>query len=390
MARRPKPWYWKARKSWYVTINGCRHRLGTTKAEADQRFAELRRSPPEKRVATAESLAGIIDVFLDWNHRHRALDTYEWYRYRLQRFVDRDPDLTVEQLRPYHVQEWVDSYADLKTTSRRNYFRSIKRCMNWALQQGYINNNPIAHLEVPGSERKETIVSPAEYDLLLKHAGNDCLRDLITVTRETGCRPQESLRVEARHVDLANHRWLFPQNESKGKSSMRAVYLNDVALAITRQLMGAHPEGPLFRNSQGDPWTTEAVNCAFDRIRIRMGKAEMVRQGIEIGDEEIANFIPGLKTSKRVKGCVRQKTQAELREEAKRKLTSRYITANQPRHSLYCLRHTFATEALERGVDSMVVGVLLGHKDPSMLARVYQHLSHNPSHLLEQTRKATA
>lgn len=61
-----------------------------------------------------------------------------------------------------------------------------------------------------------------------------------------------------------------------------------------------------------------------------------------------------------------------------------------PRYSLYALRHSWATNALERGIDALTVAVLMGHSDPSTLARVYQHLSHNPKHLLEQARRAIA
>jgi integrase len=345
------------------------------------------RQPKDRRVIESHSLTAIIDVFLEWNHRHRSPDTYEWYRYRLQRFVDRYPDLTVDELKPYHVQEWVDSYPDFKSTSQRNYFRSIKRCTKWALKQGYIDTDPLVHMDVPGSDRKETIVTPDEYQKLLKYCVSDSLRDLIIVTRETGCRPQESLRVEARHVDLKNSRWVFPQKEAKGKKAPRVVYLPDAALEITKRLMREYPEGTLFRNALGNPWTTEAVNCAIDRIRTRFGKAEMKKEGTVISVAEIKAFIPKLKPTKRVKGVEREKTKAELREEAKRKLTSRYIGKNFPRYSLYALRHTFATIALEK-VDSMTVSILLGHQDPSMLGRVYQHLGHNPDHLLEQARRA--
>ena len=41
------------------------------------------------------------------------------------------------------------------------------------------------------------------------------------------------------------------------------------------------------------------------------------------------------------------------------------------------------------GVDAITVSVLMGHRDPSTLAKVYQHLGHNPEYLLEQTKKAT-
>ena len=46
--------------------------------------------------------------------------------------------------------------------------------------------------------------------------------------------------------------------------------------------------------------------------------------------------------------------------------------------------------ALQRGVDALTVAILMGHKDPSQLAKVYQHLSHNPKHLLEQAKKAAS
>lgn len=39
--RHPSPWYWKARKGWYVTLRGKRHRLGQDQAEAHARFLAL-------------------------------------------------------------------------------------------------------------------------------------------------------------------------------------------------------------------------------------------------------------------------------------------------------------------------------------------------------------
>jgi hypothetical protein len=45
-------------------LDGQRHRLGSTKTEADKRFRTLIRKPAEQRVAAPESIAGIIDVFL--------------------------------------------------------------------------------------------------------------------------------------------------------------------------------------------------------------------------------------------------------------------------------------------------------------------------------------
>jgi hypothetical protein len=194
MARRPKPWFRKERQAWFVTINGAQHNLGPDKNQAYDRFHELMRQPTERRVSS-QLMAAIIDEFLDWCSRNRAEPTYEWYRYRLERFAQMYPSLRIADLRPFHVERWVAQY-DFSQTSRRNYLRSVKRCVRWAKLQGLIDSDPIAELEVPSANRKEVVVSPTEYDEILASIRDDGLRDLIELTWQTGCRPQKSLRVE--------------------------------------------------------------------------------------------------------------------------------------------------------------------------------------------------
>lgn len=389
MPREPKPWFWKQRSQWVVNIRGVRHYLGPDRDAAFEEFYRLMRQPVECRRVSSQSLVALIDVFLDWVQKHRSPVTYEWYRFRCQRFCQAYPELRVDQLKPYHVQEWADSF-DFSKTSRRNYLRAVKRALRWALTQGYIEHNPIQHLEIPAADRREVVVSASEFKAILNHAGADSLRDLINVTWETGCRPQESLRVEARHVDLENHRWVFPSSEAKGQRVPRIVYLTDAAFSITRRLMLKHPEGSLFRNSFGRVWTPDAVNCGFDRIQQRMGREEMIRRGMAITDDEIGTFITKLRRTRKRRGQDVSKTYAELRCEAKTKLVNRLAMSLAPRYCLYAIRHSWATHALERGVDSVTVAVLMGHADASMLARVYQHLTQNPRFLLEQAKRAVS
>ncbi len=74
----------------------------------------------------------------------------------------------------------------------------------------------------------------------------------------------------------------------------RLVYLTDEALEITRRQMLAYPEGTIFRNSNGKPWTTDAINCGFLAVQMRMGKEQMAIREEMISDEDIAAFIPTL------------------------------------------------------------------------------------------------
>lgn len=120
MARMPKPWFDKERRVWKVTIGGRRFNLGKVKKAAMEEFHRLMRQPAKQKRVSSDSLAAVIDAFLEWVHKHRAPDTYEWYRYLLQRFVERYPDMTVSQLKPYHAQEWADSYDNLANVATKS------------------------------------------------------------------------------------------------------------------------------------------------------------------------------------------------------------------------------------------------------------------------------
>ncbi|MFO0818456.1 MAG: tyrosine-type recombinase/integrase [Pirellulales bacterium] len=387
MKKFAKPWFRPARGVWYVTLDGHQHNLGPDKEAAFSLYKQLLSEPKPKARRASDSLAVVIDAFLEWVQRNRSPDTYVWYQYRLQRFFRKYPDLRASEVRPFHVEDWVNGYK-LSITSRRNYMRTVKRCLKWAKKQGYLEVNPVADLEIPAAEHREGLMSQEEIELLLATIKDEGLRDLVVVTLGTGCRPQESLRVEARHVDLANQRWVFPKGESKNKKLSRVVYLNDDAAAITAKLVERYPTGKLFRNSHGKPWTPSAVNCSFIKIQMRIGMRLIRERGMSISDEAIKKLIPSLKAEKTIKGELVNKRPAELREEAKRKLTYKLASSLAPKWSLYGLRHSWATTALRRGVDPLTVAILMGHSDPSMLSKVYQHLSLNPTHMLQQAKRA--
>ena len=94
MPREPKPWFWTERNQWVVNIDRKRYYLGDDRKAAFEEFYRLMQLPKPKRVSS-HSVPAIIDQFLEWVQRHRAPDTYEWYRFRCQRFCEKYPDLSV-------------------------------------------------------------------------------------------------------------------------------------------------------------------------------------------------------------------------------------------------------------------------------------------------------
>jgi hypothetical protein len=108
MARVPKPWFRSSRKLWFVTVDGVQHNLGPDKAAAFEQFHKLMTRPKKVQVTTSESFAVLADRYLDWVQRKRSPDTFEWYRYRLERFVRKYPEMRAEEIRPHHIEAWVD------------------------------------------------------------------------------------------------------------------------------------------------------------------------------------------------------------------------------------------------------------------------------------------
>ena len=92
MPKFAKPWFRPERGVWYVTLGGKQLNLGSDRTAAFQEYARLISEPRPQEVRSG-SLAAIVDSFLEWVQRQRSPDTYEWYRYRLERFVRRFPDL---------------------------------------------------------------------------------------------------------------------------------------------------------------------------------------------------------------------------------------------------------------------------------------------------------
>lgn len=327
------PWWWEQKQQYAVRIRGKRYFLGTDKEKAVKRFHELMakgEAPPKPREQESKvTLAAVIDLFLEWTLKHREAGTYEWYRKYLQSFLDRVARLTVHDLKPHHVEDWMESHRWGPST-QRSAITAVSRAVAWGVKKGHIDVNPIrGRLEKPRTESRGVVLSTADFEALLAHV-KGAFRDLLIVAWETGARPQEMTRVEARHVEIAAGRWVFPVKESKGKRSRRVVYLSQNALELTQRLMEKHPTGPLFRTQFGNPWTRFMIWKRFADLRKKVGKS----------------------------------------------------------YRLYDFRHSFITNGLKNGVDPITMQNLVGHTSLAMISRVYSHVSQDTDYMRKAAQQA--
>ena len=328
MARKPKPWYWKERKTWMVTINNQRHNLGSDKKQAEQKFHQLMASSQRKPIQN-DAVAAVLDDFLVWAYANLASSTAERYEYFYQPFVKDYGRIRIGKLHAGHVTEWLNT-KPWNPTTQHNAITALQRAFNWATKNRGLKFNPIAGMEKPKVKTRTTVISPADFTELMSHVKDQPFRDLMFLSYDVGCRPFEIKDLEARHVELDRQRAVIPAEEAK-KGIQRAFYFaTDRSMEIITRLVKEHPTGVLLRNNLGNKWTRFAVACRFQRIEKKTGK----------------------------------------------------------HYFHYAMRHTQITRSLQAGVDSHVVAKLSGHQNTHQLDRTYSHVADDYDFMLREAKKA--
>tara|TARA_R110002111_G_scaffold15154_2_gene40178 strand:- start:437 stop:1438 length:1002 start_codon:yes stop_codon:yes gene_type:complete len=327
MPRRPKPFFRKQTKSWYFSTGGKQVNLGKDRDMAFAKFHQMM-TDPSSIASDATTLYDMSQIFLDWVQTNRKQATYESSKYYLQSFINEiGLQLKVGALKKFHVTKWIEK-DNWNSTTRNAAIGAVQRMLNWSVDEGYLIRNPIAGMKKPRRKRRDVFYTADQWAQIKLHASAP-FDDFLDFLFITGCRPKEARTIEARHLN--NDLVIFPAEESKGEEEPRVIYLVDRAKEILERLAETHPSGALFRNSKGRAWTKDSIKCRLTRISKKVG--------------------------------------------------FRVIA--------YGARHSFATGALTSGgVDPISLAHLMGHRDISMVAKVYSHIAKNPDFLRTQAARA--
>jgi len=395
----PKPFFRPKKNRWYVELDGKHINLGPDEQAARAKYHEIMAARAREPKAPPPLPSGhplvvvVFDAYLAWLDKRvqegtKAQRTYGWYKKFLSSFASfqtadyRVRDLTVDKLEPVHVYQWVDSHAGWKT-GKRGAMIAVQRVCNWAARAGLLKSvggrSPLTSLEKPQQGRRELLISEEEYREVLGLVEDREFRDLLELSWETGCRPHELFTVEAAFVDLDTGRWVFPIRLSKGKKVQRVVYLSERALEITRRLVAQRPSGPLLLNTDGRPWCVSSVKCRFQIICRNLGRRRLRQLAL------VPAKIPRLKADERKDPAIRTEHERQVLE--RRQRVNELAKQHGKRFNLYAIRHTYITESLVSGLDAVTVSVLAGHRDTTMISRVYAHLAEKHEHMRQAAKK---
>jgi integrase len=275
----------------------------------------------------------VVSQFLVAQKTQGAVTTYDWYKGFLLPFARQHGHSPVASLTGSAVHDWVSTYPG---ASQHGAARAVVRALNWAVAERLILRSPLIGFRKPPPTRREFSVTPAQYAACLKAATvskrvdgiwtqtNLAIRDVIKFLYHTGCRPQELRIIEAQWI--SGQKIVIPKELSKGKRKSRVIYLDGMAQNIAARLSKEWPDGAIFRNSVGNPWTNGGLGSAFRQLGKHAG-------------------IPGL--------------------------------------IAYGFRHARITLWLESGMDVATVAALAGNS-ARMVLDVYNHVAQNEDRLLAQ------
>ena len=132
----------------------------------------------------------LVGKYLDWCKRHRAPSTLIWYKGHLESFLANmreAAELPARDLKPYHVQEWIDGRSTWGDTHKRGGIVALNRVYNWAEELGYGDANPIKKLKKPTAGRRDNHMQTVDYDALIDLLPlGDPFRDLLTFVWYSG------------------------------------------------------------------------------------------------------------------------------------------------------------------------------------------------------------
>ena len=216
----------------------------------------------------------------------------------------------------------------LKPATVNRELACLRQLINYFIRNEVVTLNPVTSIKFLAENNEQTrVISFDEQKKYLAECSQP-LRNVAALMLETGMRPDELYRLRVRNVNLKAG-WLFNPH-GKTKAAKRRIPLTATARSILhKRVLTAN--GPYVFGSEKDP------NKPITQLNKSHGTA-VKRSGVD-----------------------------DFR--------------------LYDLRHTFATRAIEAGVDLITLAALLGH---SRIAMVQRYAHPGEQHKVEAVQKMEA
>jgi integrase len=339
MAGTAKPYYWAARKAWYVNVrvNGkiTKRKLAETKKAAYDLWRTSFQSVPLSKENPSFAYIASKWIAHQLRRRDRGEVSAEWLR-RVGRTAEvvSKLQLKCEDITP----AWCDEWAGGKSANyARTELSTVKQILTWAIANKLLGSHPMAGYRMPSMQSRNRILSYAEHCQLCR-ASDAKFKPLLRMAWLVGCRPGELRSLRWDQIDADFSRAVLVEHKTAAKvGKPRVIYFPPRAQLLLRKydrdsqkpVKSRKTKETLLRskfvfvNHRRKPWTKNAIVIRMKRLRE------------DTGLDAVA----------------------------------------------YDYRHSWITRALVSGVDIATVAELSGHNSVAMISRVYGHLDQQQDHL---------
>lgn len=286
-----KPWLQGATGWWCATLRGKRvyldkdYRVACRKLKI-LREQEKRGEQPDKRDWLDSPFRILAAAYLEKLKGLRKPATYRAARYDLVRAGRILPKtLRVSELGIEHLDDLVAAMQEEKWGQKQNQryspstirdtITTLQGVLNWAVRTRKLDENPLrGYVKPRGRIRRRPITWP-EFHRLLRKAGRN-FRQFLIAQRLTGCRSGEVAGLLWQWVDLEEGFWIIPDHKTvttEKEPKPRMIPLPDHVLRMCKRLAKKphHPNGHVFLNQHGRPYTKDCLVRNMDRLRKRAG-----------------------------------------------------------------------------------------------------------------------
>ena len=250
----------------------------------------------------------------------------------------------------------------LSAKTVRNINQVISSAMDFAVAQKIIPENPCRAVALPKVEHKEMQTIPAEQlQAFLQEAKATGVYEMYYIELATGLRRGELLGLKWTDIDWKNgiikvRRQIarvdgqIVEAPLKTKNSYRTVTISQQAIEVLKQQKEKTNDEYVFPSPNGGPISPDSVNNMLKRVLARAGIPKV-------------RFLPG-------------RNGGPISPDSVNNMLKRVLArAGIPKVRFHDLRHTFATIALQNGVDIKTVSGMLGHFSAGFTLDTYAHVT---------------
>ena len=347
MARQAKPY---VERGWYVSRPSGRYLRLCPVEDGMTEAKRLLKIELGKLEAEREKMGGrlsmkmtVIELFLSFLEQVKAEkddDTFLYYQRWLTVFAQQygsRPARGINKTIASDFKLWMMTTTFVRGKQPPKKYKAktvnhaliaLRRAFNWAIDTDRLpeGTNPFAKVELLPCQGRKRIATDEEYLALQANCLDDAFGDVLVAMRHTSARPQDIYGLKWSMVHWDGGMWVLEEHKGMRTANdpqPRVIGMNaDVEKMLRRRLAKYGPDGHVFLNRMGKPWTKDSLGLRMRRLRKKAGIKP---------DERGEEFV------------------------------------------LYTNRHTFLTKAgADPTISQSALADIAGHTDPSMTAK-YVH-----------------